>query len=151
MTSTTTSSVHRYPRTRIRSSRDDRMLRAVLATNATTSALGGLVAAVAGTWLDDELLGTGHPGWVRLAGAGLIVFGIAVALVSRSATGALPDRARLVSVADAGWVVFTIVTILAGWYSTTGAVLMAVVAAMVTVFGVEQLLFARRLAGSLVS
>lgn len=128
-----------------RSTGDERKLRVVLAANAGTSALGGLVATVAGSWLDDGLLETGHSGLVRLVGAGLVVFGIAVALVCRTATEGLPARARLVSGADAGWVAFTIVTICAGWYSFTGAAVMAVVGAVVAVFGVAQVLLARRL------
>lgn len=145
MNSTTTSASPPTTHTAVRSGRDERMLRSVLATNATTSALGGVVAAVAATWLDDTVLDTGHPGWVRVVGAGLVVFGAVVALVSRTAAEVLPGRARLVGVADAGWVAFTLVTILAGWYSITGAKAMAAVGAMVAVFGLEQVFLARRL------
>jgi hypothetical protein len=129
----------------LRSPAGDRMLRSVLATNATTSFLGGLVALVAGPWLDEVLLGTGHPGWVRLVGGGLVLFAAGVAAVARSSTDTLPRAAQAVSVADAAWVAFTLVTIVAGWYSTSGAVAMAVVAVMVAVFGVEQAVLGRRL------
>ena len=145
MTATSARPTDTSSRTILRSSSDDRMLRGVLATNAATSTLGGLVALLASSWLDEELLHTGQSGWVRVVGAGLVAFGVAVALVSRSVTDDLPVRALAVSVADAGWVVVTIATILAGWYSTSGAVLVAAVGAMVAVFGVEQAVLAHRL------
>ncbi len=132
-------------RTVLRTGRNDRMLRVVLGTNAVTSVAAGMAALLAGGAL-DALLDTGHPGWVRLVGAGLVVFGIAVAAVARSSTDVLVRWAPIVSVADAAWVVFTVVSIALGWYSTTGAVAMAVVGAIVVVFGVEQVAYARRLA-----
>ena len=125
---------------------DERRLRLVLRSNALTSGLGGLVAVAAPGWL-DELLGTGHPGWVRLVGAGLAAFAGVVALVSRTASPVLGRVAPLISVADASWVVGTILTIAAGWYSNTGAVLMASVAAMVAGFSIAQANLSRRLAG----
>ncbi len=118
----------------------------MLRSNALTSGLGGLVAFAAPARL-DELLGTGHPGWVRLVGAGLAAFAGVVAWVSRASRPVLVRIAPLISVADAAWVVGTILTIAAGWYSNGGAVLMASVAAMVAGFSIAQATLSRRLAG----
>ena len=125
---------------------DERRLRLVLRSNALTSGLGGLVAVAAPGWL-DELLGTGHPGWVRLVGAGLAAVAGVVALVGRASRPVLVRVAPLISVADASWVVGTILTIAAGWYSNSGAIVMASVAAMVTGFSIAQATLSRRLAG----
>lgn len=132
--------------TRHRNPTDERRLRLVLRSNALTSGLGGLVAVAAPRWL-DELLGTGHPGWVRLVGAGLVAFAGVVVWVSRASSPVLVRLAPLISVADAFWVVGTILTIAAGWYSSAGAVLMASVAAMVTGFSIAQAKLAKRFAG----
>jgi hypothetical protein len=125
---------------------DDRRLRLVLRSNALTSGFGGLVAVAAPARL-DEVLGTGHPGWVRIVGAGLVAFAGIVALVSRASTPLVVRLAPMISVADASWVVGTILTIAAGWYSNAGAVLMASVAAMVGGFSIAQATIANRLAG----
>ena len=132
------------PSTRRPNSTDERRLRLVLRSNALTSGLGGLVAVAAPGWL-DELLGTGHPGWVRLVGAGLVAFAGVVALVSRASTPLLVRFAPMISVADALWAAGTILTIAAGWYSNGGAVLMALVAAMVTGFSIAQATLSKRL------
>jgi hypothetical protein len=118
----------------------------VLRSNALTSGLGGLVAVAAPARL-DELLGTDYPGWVRLVGAGLAAFAGVVALVSRASRPVSVRVAPLISVADASWVVGSILTIAAGWYSNTGAVLMAAVAWMVGAFSIAQATLSRRLAG----
>ena len=51
----------------------------------------------------------------------------------------------MVSAGDAAWVVGTSVTIVIGWYSTPGAIVMATVGVAVGAFGVAQTVFARRL------
>jgi hypothetical protein len=119
-------------------------LRRVLLLNASTSGLGGLAALVAGRQV-AELLGTGHVPWVRLVGAGLL--GFAAFVLST----ALASRARLrrdtpsISAGDAIWVLGTIATVALGWYSTVGAAVMGLVAAMVATFGTLQLRFVRRM------
>ncbi len=125
--------------------RADRRLRVVLTVNAATSTTGGAVAAVAGGRV-DSLLGTGSPGWVRLVGAGLVAFGLAVLVL---AGGPRNRRSRLtpvVSALDATWVVATVATIAAGWFSTRGAWTMAALGAVVLDLAVAQLWFARRAA-----
>ena len=112
-------------------------LRLVLAANATTSALGGLAALAAGDRV-DRWLGTGHPGWVRVIGVGLVGFAVCVAALSRANAEELRRWTPEVSLADAGWVVGSVATIIAGWYSTGGAVVIAILAAGVGGFAVAQ-------------
>jgi hypothetical protein len=119
-------------------------LRLVLRTNATTSGLGGLSALVAGGPVDD-LLGTGQVGLVRLVGAGLVLFALGVLVVSRLDRGGLIRHVPGISLGDATWVVGSVVAIGLGWFSTGGAVIMAAVAVMVGVFGIEQAVLVRRL------
>jgi hypothetical protein len=119
-------------------------LRTVLLTNATTSGAGGLAALIAGGPV-DSLLGTDATGWVRVAGAGLVVFAVFVALVARASTATLRRETPVISLGDAAWVVGSAVTIALGWYSTGGAVVMAAVGAMVGGFGITQVVLARRL------
>ena len=121
------------------------MLRLVLRTNATTSGLGGLAALVAGGPA-DELLGTGQIGLVRLVGAGLVLFALGVVVVSRLDREGLTRHVPGISLGDGSWVVGTVVAIALGWFSTGGALIMAAVAVMVGVFGIEQAVLVRRLA-----
>lgn len=119
-------------------------LRNVLRANAFTSTIGGLVCLAAGGWTSTQL-GTGHAGLVRLVGVGLIVFGVDVAVVAGSRVSRLHRWAPIVSAADALWVVATLATIAAGWYSAFGAAVVCLVGLMVGSFGVAQLLGWRRL------
>ena len=112
-------------------------LRRALRVNATTSLTSGFVMALAADWVDD-LLGTGHPGWVRLVGLGVALFGIDVLLLSRSSQDQLRRWAPAIVVADTIWVVASVVTILLGWYSTGGAVAVAAMAIAVDTFAVLQ-------------
>lgn len=124
--------------------RSERRLRGVLLANAATSALAGSIAALAPVRLDG-LLGTGHPGWVRVVGIGLVVFAVEVLLVARSGRARLDSGTRLIVVADAAWVVATVVTIALGWYSTAGAVAVGVAGVGVADFAVVQHVLRRRL------
>jgi hypothetical protein len=84
-------------------------------------------------------LGTGHAGWIRLVGGiGFLVFAAAVYALAGTVPATRARSAPLVSVAG------VIVTIAAGWYSTTGSWVMAASAALVADFAVGQLWFARR-------
>ncbi len=113
----------------------DRLQR-VLFTNAITSGLGGLVAAVVPGKV-DEVLDTGQSAWVRAVGLGLVAFAGVVIWIARAGTCA-QRWARWVSEADAAWVVASVMTIAVGWYSASGAVAVAAVAADVAVFGILQ-------------
>lgn len=119
-------------------------LRFVLAVNATTSGLAGLTALTASGRV-DRWLDTGHPAWVRVVGAGLVVFAVAVVALARSDEQHLRPRAPAVSVADGAWVVASVATITAGWYSTSGAVLVGIIAAVVGTFAIAQMRLSRTL------
>jgi len=119
-------------------------LRFVLRTNATTSALGGLAMAV-GPGAVDQLLGTGQPGWVRIVGLALLPFAALVAWLSTT------DRRRLalhtpgIVVGDVVWVVASVVTVLLGWYPSSGVIIVLAMAAGVDTFAVLQFVLLRRL------
>lgn len=119
-------------------------LRLVLTTNATTSGLGGFAALALGGPV-DTVLGTDSAGWVRIVGAGLVVFAAFVAWVARSDRPRLIRETPAISAGDIAWVVGTIATIGLGWYSLRGAVVMGLVGATVGSFGLAQALLVRRL------
>jgi hypothetical protein len=127
------------------SSVDERRLRWVLRANATTSVLVGSVALVAPSWLDD-VLGTGHPGWVRAVGLVLLVIAVEVLLVARADRAGLISGTRLVVGADVAWVAATILTIALGWYGDGGAVVMGIAAIGVADFAIAQHVLRRRAA-----
>ncbi len=118
----------------------------VLRANATTSVIPGLAMALAPGTV-DELLGTGHPGWIRIVGLALLPFAALVAWLSSA------DRTRLhrytpeIVVADVTWVVASIATCLLGWYSTEGIVAVGAMAVGVDVFAGLQFVLWRRLRG----
>ena len=117
-------------------------LRTVLRMNATTSALGGLAAAIAPGQV-DRLLETGQTTWVRLVGIGLLGFAAWVWVVSRRDAATIRERAREISIADASWVLGSIVTIVLGWYSAAGNVVIGLVATIVGAFGTAQFALSR--------
>lgn len=112
-------------------------LRLVLAANATFSVVGGVIALVAGSWVSREL-GIDHVALTRLLGAGLILFGIDVAVVSRTAERRLLPAALAVSAADAAWVFGTVIVLATGVLSSTGAIVAIVVGLAVADFGTAQ-------------
>ncbi len=112
-------------------------LRFVLTANATTSGLAGLTALVANERVDNWL-DPAHPGWVRVIGAGLVAFALAVIALSRSNEQSLRRWVPAVSFADGGWVAASVATIIAGWYSNSGAAILAVIAAIVGTFAIAQ-------------
>jgi hypothetical protein len=83
--------------------------------------------------------------WVRIVGAGLVLFAALVLWTARSTTRRVVIGAPVISVGDVSWVVGTIVTIVLGWYSTVGAIVMAVVGVAVGSFGVAQAVLAGRI------
>jgi hypothetical protein len=112
-------------------------LRNTLRLNALTSFVGGLLAAVP-SGLTDRILGTGYPGWVRVVGLGLVVFAMSVVTIASARVSKLVRWTRLIVGADAAWVVVSGVTIIAGWYSRNGTVVVAFVAGMVGSFALRQ-------------
>lgn len=122
-------------------------LRTVLKLNAAFSALGGLAAVLAGPWMSEHS-GIGNVTLTRLAGIGLVIFAVDVAVVSRSDERRLVRDSLFVSVADLTWVAATIV-VLATVELTSGGVAAAVLLALgVADFGGAQLWFRSKLVGS---
>lgn len=122
---------------------DETDLRRILLTNASTSGAGGAAALLFGGPV-DALLGTDNSPWVRVVGAGLVAFALFVALTARATTSRLVAETPWISVGDLAWVGGTVLTIGLGWYSAAGAVVMAIVGAMVGSFGVAQATLVRR-------
>ena len=119
-------------------------LRVVLRLNATNSfVFGALLAAFPGRV--DDLLDTGHPGWVRLVGLGLLPFGALCAWLSTASLPALRRITPQIVVGDIAWVVASVVTVLLGWYSGGGIIAVLAIAAIVDVFALLQWTAWRRL------
>jgi hypothetical protein len=112
-------------------------LRLVLAANAIFSITGGLIALVAGSWLSREL-GIDHVGLTRILGAGLVLFGIDVGVLSRLAEDRLVPGALVVSLADASWVAGTVVVVATGVLTGAGNVVAIAIGLAVADFGVAQ-------------
>ncbi len=126
-----------------------RTLPVVLEANAATSIVAGLVGLAASRWTADRL-GLAGTGWVQLVAAGLVVFALGVVGASRLRGAALARAARLVSAADAAWVVGTVVLVAASLasgrgLSSTGVAIASVMGLGVADFAVAQLWLARRL------
>ncbi len=85
-------------------------LRTVLGLNATTSAVGGLIAAIGAGWVSDSL-GIDHVAITRLVGIGLVLFAVDVWYLSTRPQPKLVAETLLVSAADAIWVAATIVVL----------------------------------------
>lgn len=118
--------------------RDSRRLRLVLGVNAVVSGMAGLLVAVAAPII-DSLLGTGTPVVVRIVGSALVVFAVGVYLVSR-AEGSLFEKGVLeITILDFGWVIASVATVVAGWFSPLGNALVLAVAIVVGTFGALEL------------
>lgn len=115
----------------------ERRLRLTLRANAVTSIVCGSILALAPHALDD-LLGTGHPGWVRLVGIGVVLFGADVWWTSTRPLGKLVRQAPGIIAADAAWVVLSIVTLLLGWFSGWGIAAVIAMALAVDTFAFLQ-------------
>lgn len=113
-------------------------LRLVLRLNAATSLAGGAIAAVAAGWT-SETLGIDHVAITRIVGIGLILFATDVAFISTRPEPKLLSEVRLVSAADAIWVVATIVVLAAQILTTIGLVVAAVIGLAVADFGLTQM------------
>jgi hypothetical protein len=123
-----------------------RRLRQTLRVNALTSGIGGLVAAIAADRVATAL-GTDSPGWVRAVGIALVLFGVDVAAASMLSDRRLASITPWISAVDIVWVAATVVAIVLGWFSVSGALVVAGVGAVVAVFGVRQLVLSHRVRG----
>ena len=121
--------------------------RLVLRANAVFSTVGGLIAVVAAGWLSD-VSGIDHVALTRLGGIGLLLFAVDVFRQSRLPEHKLPFALLQTSIADASWVIATVVVLalvdLTGW-GVAGAI---VTAAAVADFGAVQLWLRSKLVGT---
>ncbi len=131
MTTTTTSSTR---------STAESTLRKVLLINTELSVTTGLIGLIFGGPVADAL-GVEQVWLIRLLGAGLLGFAGIVFAVSRSSQPVLQRWSREISQADLGWVAGTVVVIALGWLSTTGAIIMGIVALAVLGLGLAQARF----------
>lgn len=119
------------------SSSAESRLRIVLRANAVNSvAFGILLATIPDTV--DRLLDTGHPGWLRVVGLGLVAFAAGCAWLSATSLATLRRLTPHVIAGDIAWVVASVVTVLLGWYSGGGVVAVLTLAAVVDAFAVLQ-------------
>ena len=112
-------------------------LRLVLRINAASSIVVGALMAAAPETVDD-VLGTGRPGWIRLVGLGLVVFAVFVGWLSTTSPKMMEKLVPQVALGDIGWVVGSVVTVLVGWYSGGGNVVVLAMAVAVAVFAALQ-------------
>mgnify|MGYP006926212700 CR=1 FL=1 len=120
--------------------RATRNLRTVLAVNAASSGLMGLVGALAPQWSADRLGVEGSATAVRLLGIALVVFAAAVAAAATRLHGRHLRAAALeISVADVAWVALTVATIALAELSATGVALAVAHGAAVAGFAALQL------------
>ena len=121
--------------------------RLVLRANAVFSTVGGLIAVVAAGWLSD-VSGIDHVAVTRLGGIGLLLFAVDVFRQSRLPEHKLPFALLQTSIADASWVIATVVVLalvdFTGW-GVAGAI---VIAAAVADFGAVQLWLRSKLVGT---
>ena len=122
----------------------EQRLRVVLRVNALNSIVFGTLLATIPTWIDD-VLGTGHPGWIRVVGLGLLPFGTLCAWLSTASPAALRRVTPEIVAGDVAWVVASIATVLLGWYSGRGIVAVLAMAAIVDVLALLQWSAWRRL------
>lgn len=115
----------------------ERRLRLVLRANATSCTISGLAMAVAPGTV-DELLGTGHSGWVRLVGLALLPFAALVVWLSTTENEMLQRITPAIIIGDVGWVAASVVTVLLGWYSGSGMIVVLAMALLVDIFALLQ-------------
>ncbi len=115
----------------------ERRLRFVLRANAASSTISGAVMAAAPGVIDD-MLGTGHTGWVRLVGLALLPFAAFVAWLSTASSRQLRLHTPGIVAGDVGWVIGSIATVLLGWYSGIGIAAVLAMALVVDVFALLQ-------------
>ena len=116
---------------------NDNTLRLVLRLNAANSAICGAALIVFGGPLAD-VLGVDRPGWVRLVGAGLLPFAAALVWVAAGDAERLRRFVPGIVVGDIGWVLASVVTLVAGWYSGVGIALVIAMAVLVDGFAMLQ-------------
>jgi hypothetical protein len=119
-------------------------LRALLRVDAALCAGTGLLAAVASTAVADLLGPDVSATAVRVVGVALVVYAVDLALVSRASTSWLRRVALAAGIGNLAWELATVVLVVLGAFSTAGAVVALVLAAVVGGLGVLQLRALRR-------
>jgi hypothetical protein len=122
----------------------ERKLRVVLRLNATNSFVFGALLAAFPAQVDD-LLDTGHPGWIRLVGLGLLPFGALCTWLSTASPPTLRRITPQIVVGDVAWVAASVATVLLGWYSGGGIFAVLAMAAIIDAFALLQWTAWRRL------
>jgi len=120
-------------------------LRVLLRTDSAICLVGGAaVAAFAGGLADD--LGVDNTIAVRSVGLFLVGYGIVLAVVARATPRTVEMSGRLSALADASWVLATVVLIAADAFSAGGDVIVAVAAIPVAALGIGKIIALRALA-----
>lgn len=115
-------------------------IRTAFRANAAFSLVTGTVGLAAGGWVVDQLgLGEGLHILVRLIGAGLLGFAVLLLWEARQPAQRLVPTALQISVADFAWVLGTVALIVAGVFSTRGAIIAGLIAVVVDAFASLQL------------
>ena len=112
-------------------------LRARLRQNALFSAMGGVVAAAGCVPLADAM-GVSQWWLVLAIGLGLLAFAGLVWVAAGRPTDKLAAESLEISLADASWVIGSVVVVALGVFTTFGAALMLGQAAVVAFFGTTQ-------------
>ena len=119
-------------------------LRRVLRLNAASCVVSGTALAVAARPIDD-VLDTGHPGWIRLVGLGLLPFAALCWWVAAGPLQRLRKATPWIIAGDVDWVIASVGTVLLGWYSGGGVVVVLAMSVVVDTFAVLQFAGWRRL------
>ena len=120
------------------------MLRTVLKINALISGATGLAAALFAGRI-DRLIGSDAETIVRVVGIGLVAFAVVLYVVSKAETSALRTGGWIITVADIAWVIASIAAVAAGWFNTSGNLIVLGVAAVVAGFAVGEIIGLRQL------
>lgn len=112
-------------------------LRVVLRLNAVNSAVCGLALLVGAEGFADWL-GSGHPGWIRLVGAGLLPFAALLVWTAAGDVDRLRSETPAIVAGDLGWVIASVVALVLGWFSGAGVALVVAMALIVDTFAVLQ-------------
>jgi len=113
-------------------------LRTLLRANAVFAFSTGLLA-LAATGPVARSLGVAEHRLVSATGAGLLVFALALVVVSGAPVARLVPAARVISAADIAWVVGSAAIIAVGELTRTGDLVVAAIAAIVGLFATLQL------------
>jgi hypothetical protein len=106
-------------------------LRNVLRVNTVFSIISGVAVAASSSWLARQL--GDLPTWlVAGGGLGVVGFGCVVLAISAADAAMVWRGGRLIALADAMWVVASILAVILGDLSTAGASVVAGVAVVIT-------------------